>query len=141
MTTDASDGAVPAEAIPESALDTRMGVELIEVTAQRVVARMPVEGNTQPFGVLHGGANGVIAETVGSIGANIHAHSLGCVAMGVELSVTHHRSARSGFVTATGTPLSQGRTLSSWEIVIVDDDDRRLATGRLTCILRSTTSG
>ncbi|MFG1944468.1 PaaI family thioesterase [Nonomuraea sp. NPDC048826] len=112
-----------------------MGIEFLEATAQRVVARMPVEGNTQPYGLLHGGASVVLAETVGSTGAALHAGA-GRIAVGIEISATHHRSATSGFVTAVATPLHAGRTLATYDIEITDEEGRRVCTSRLTCMLR-----
>jgi 1,4-dihydroxy-2-naphthoyl-CoA hydrolase len=117
-----------------------MGVELLEASADRLVARMPVAGNRQPFGLLHGGASVVLAETVGSIAANLHAGPER-VAVGIEISATHHRSATSGHVTATATAISLGRTLATYEIVIVDDEDKRVCTSRLTCMLRDRPGG
>jgi uncharacterized protein (TIGR00369 family) len=117
-----------------------MGVELVEVSADRLVGRMPVAGNRQPFGLLHGGASVVLAETLGSIAANIHAGPER-VAVGIEVSATHHRSATSGHVTGTATAISLGRTLATYEIVIVDDQERRTCSARLTCLLRDRPSG
>jgi uncharacterized protein (TIGR00369 family) len=112
----------------------RMGIELLEVTAERAVGTMPVDGNTQPFGLLHGGASVVLAETLGSSAAGAYAGE-GRAAVGIEVSATHHRSARSGLVTGTATAVHLGRTTASYEIVLVDSDSRRLATARLTCML------
>jgi uncharacterized protein (TIGR00369 family) len=117
-----------------------MGVELLEASADRLVARMPVAGNRQPFGLLHGGASVVLAETIGSIAANLHAGPER-VAVGIEISATHHRSATSGHVTGTATALSLGRTLATYEIVIVDDEGKRVCTSRLTCMLRDRPGG
>ncbi|SNS10124.1 uncharacterized domain 1-containing protein [Streptosporangium subroseum] len=113
----------------------RMGIEITEATPQRVVGRMPVEGNTQPYGLLHGGASCVLAETLGSIGAATHAGP-GRIAMGVEINATHHRSATSGYVTGVATQVHGGRTLTTYEIEITDEQDRRVCTARLTCMLR-----
>jgi 1,4-dihydroxy-2-naphthoyl-CoA hydrolase len=113
----------------------RMGIEITEATPQRVVGRMPVEGNTQPYGLLHGGASCVLAETLGSIGAATHAGP-GRIAMGIEINATHHRSATSGYVTGVATQLHGGRTLTTYEIEITDEQDRRVCTARLTCMLR-----
>jgi 1,4-dihydroxy-2-naphthoyl-CoA hydrolase len=112
----------------------RMGIELLEVSAERAVATMPVEGNTTPFGLLHGGASVVLAETLGSCAAVAHAGE-GRAAVGIEVGATHHRSARGGLVTGTATALHLGRTTASYEIVVVDSASRRLATARLTCLL------
>ncbi|MBU4213247.1 MAG: hotdog fold thioesterase [Actinobacteria bacterium] len=112
----------------------RMGIQILELSAERAVATMPVEGNTQPAGLLHGGASVVLAETLGSVAAHLHAGP-GRTAVGIEVSATHHRSARSGLVTGTATALQLGRTLASYEIVVEDADGRRLCTSRLTCML------
>jgi 1,4-dihydroxy-2-naphthoyl-CoA hydrolase len=117
------------------ALAERMGIEFLEATPERVVARMPVEGNTQPYGLLHGGASVVLAETTGSTGAALHAGP-GRIAVGVEISATHHRPATSGYVTAVATKLHGGRTLATYDIAISDEEGRRVCTSRLTCMLR-----
>jgi uncharacterized protein (TIGR00369 family) len=126
--------------IPSAALLDRMGIEIIEATPQRVVATMPVEGNTQPYGLLHGGASLVLAETVGSFGAAAHA-GRDRVAVGIEINATHHRAARSGIVTGTATPVHLGSTLATFNVVIEDDGGRRICTARLTCLLRDAAPG
>ncbi|WP_433258811.1 PaaI family thioesterase [Streptosporangium sp. CA-135522] len=112
-----------------------MGIEITEATPERVVGRMPVEGNVQLYGVLHGGASCVLAETLGSTGASLHAGA-GRMAVGVEISATHHRPAGSGHVTGVATLLHGGRTLATYDIEITDDQGRRVCTSRLTCMLR-----
>nr|WP_238329755.1 hotdog fold thioesterase [Ornithinimicrobium humiphilum] len=121
-------------------LTERMGMELLEVGAERTVARMPVAGNTQPYGLLHGGASAALAETVGSIAAAVHAGA-DRIAVGVDLSCTHHRAVREGHVTGTATPLSLGRSVASYEIVVRDDAGERVCTARLTCMLRDRPPG
>jgi uncharacterized protein (TIGR00369 family) len=116
-------------------LGEKMGIEFIEVTSQRVVARMPVAGNTQPFGLLHGGASVVLAESLGSLGAMMHAGE-GQIAVGIEINATHHRAARAGFVTGTATALSLGKTLATYDILITDDQGNRVCTSRITCLIR-----
>lgn len=119
------------------ALAERMGLVVTEISTQRVVATMPVAGNTQPFGLLHGGASCVLAETLGSMGASLHAFQLyGGYAVGIEISATHHRSARSGIVTGVATPVHLGGQVATYEIVITDEEGQRLCTARLTCMLR-----
>ena len=114
-----------------------MGIVITEASPKRVVATMPVEGNTQPFGLLHGGASCVLAESLGSIGATLHAHAIGqAYAVGVDINATHHRSARTGMVTGVATPLHLGGTAASYEIVITDERGARICTARLTCLLR-----
>jgi uncharacterized protein (TIGR00369 family) len=112
-----------------------MGVEYLEVSAERVVGRMPVEGNTQPYGLLHGGASCVLAETLGSAGSAMHAGP-GRIAVGIEINATHHRSATEGYVTGVATRAHGGRTLATYDIVVTDEQDRRVCTARLTCMLR-----
>jgi uncharacterized protein (TIGR00369 family) len=109
-----------------------MGLEVLELTAERVVGRMPVAGNTQPLGLWHGGASCVLVETLGSIGAAAHAQP-DRVAVGVDLNATHHRAVRSGWVTGTATAIRLGRSVASYEVVLVDDADQRVCTARLTC--------
>ena len=116
-------------------LAEKMGVRITEAVPGRVVATMPVEGNTQPFGLLHGGASAVLAETVGSIAGWLYAGGDKAV-VGVDLSCTHHRAARDGIVTAVATPLSEGRTICSYDIRITDDQGRPVCTARLTCLIR-----
>lgn len=115
-------------------LNEKMGVELVEVSTERVVATMPVEGNTQPYGLLHGGASVVLAETLGSIGSALHAHP-DRVAVGVDINATHHRSATSGTVTGVATPAHLGRTSATWDVVITDERGKRVCTSRITCSL------
>ncbi|CAN7423378.1 PaaI family thioesterase [Knoellia sp. LjRoot47] len=118
----------------------RMGIEILEATAERVVGTMPVEGNTQPYGLLHGGASVVLAETLGSVGSALHAGPQR-IAVGTDINATHHRAARSGLVTGVATPISLGNTLCSWEIVITDEDGRKVCTSRITCLLRDAPPG
>jgi 1,4-dihydroxy-2-naphthoyl-CoA hydrolase len=113
-----------------------MKIEIVEAgSPQRLVGRMPVEGNTQPFGLLHGGASCVLAETLGSLGSTLHGSTMGKVAVGVDINATHHRAARTGYVTGVATAIHLGRTTTSYEVVITDDRDRRICTARLTCQL------
>jgi uncharacterized protein (TIGR00369 family) len=110
----------------------RMGIEVVEASPERVVATMPVAGNIQPFGLLHGGASCVLAETLGSIGSTLHAHPDG-VAVGVDINATHHRAVRDGVVTGVATPVHLGRSVACYEVVISDEHDRRVCTARITC--------
>ena len=116
------------------ALGIKMGIEIIEASPQRLVATMPVEGNTQPFGLLHGGASVVLAETLGSIGTALHAGPTR-MSVGVDLNATHHKSATSGVVTAVATSLSLGKTLCSYDVVITNDKGERTCTARITCLI------
>lgn len=113
----------------------KMGIEVHELSPELSVATMPVEGNTQSIGILHGGAYVVIAEGLGSIAANLHAGE-GRVAVGIEVNATHTGSAREGYVTATCRAIHLGRTLTTHEIVCTDESGRRLSTVRLTNFIR-----
>ena len=115
-------------------LNEKMGIELVEVSAGRVVGTMPVEGNTQPYGLLHGGASVVLAETLGSVGSSLHAHP-DRLAVGVDINATHHRAATSGTVTGVATAVHLGRSMASYEVVISDEQGRRVCTSRITCTL------
>jgi 1,4-dihydroxy-2-naphthoyl-CoA hydrolase len=137
MPTDESELAV-VEALRHLGLGTlpdHMGIELLEVGADRTVARMPVVGNTQPYGLLHGGASAVLAESVGSIASALHAGP-DRIALGLELNCTHHKAVRAGYVIATATPLVRGRTVASYAIGITDEAGTPVCTARLTCLLR-----
>ncbi len=113
-------------------LDDKLGIEVLEQSADRVVASMPVAGNTQSFGRLHGGGSAALAEAVGSWAGMIHASGYGKVCVGVDLNITHHRGAREGVVTATAVALHRGRRASTYEISITDESGRLLATARIT---------
>jgi uncharacterized protein (TIGR00369 family) len=133
----------PVAAVHEMSVGTlaeRMGIEFVEVSAQRLVATMPVEGNTQPYGLLHGGASVVLAETLGSLGAAMHAGP-GRVAVGLDINASHHRAARAGRVTGVATPVHAGSTVVSYQVEISDQEGRRVCTSRITCLLRDVAPG
>lgn len=109
----------------------KLGIRFEEFAVDRVVATMPVEGNTQVVGLLHGGASAALAETLGSLAAALHA-SEGRVPVGVDLNITHHRGLREGTVRGICTPLHLGRTTTSHQIVLEDESGTRLATARIT---------
>ena len=125
---------------PMGDLNEKMGIALVETSPERVVATMPVRGNTQPYGLLHGGASVVLAESLGSTGSAIHAHP-DRMAVGVDINATHHRAVRDGWVTGVATPLSRGRSLSCYQIVVTDEQGRGICTSRLTCLLRDRAPG
>ncbi len=125
----------------QGTLIQRMGIDVVEASTDRVVATMPAEGNTQPYGLLHGGANVVLAETLGSIAAMLHAGP-DRVAVGVDINATHHKAVRPpGVVTGVATPLRLGGSIASYEIVISDAEGDRVCTSRLTCALRAAPPG
>nr|MDT0666790.1 hotdog fold thioesterase [Micromonospora sp. DSM 115978] len=111
-----------------------MGIVVTEASPERVVATMPVSGNRQPYGLLHGGASVVLAETVGSLGAAVTAGA-DRAAVGIEINATHHRSATSGTVTGIGTRLHAGRSLITFEVRVVDERDRAVCSCRITCMV------
>ena len=116
-------------------LSEKLGIEFTELDKQRLVATMPVEGNRQPLGLLHGGASVALAETLGSIGAALHAGP-GRFVVGVDINATHHRAAVEGLVTGTATPLHLGRGTATYEVAITDEQGRRVCTSRITCLIR-----
>ena len=126
---------LPAGMATEGTLIELMGIVVTEASPERVVATMPVKGNVQPYGLLHGGASCVLAESLGSIGSALHAAGYGKVAVGVDINATHHRAVREGVVTGVATPIYLGRTTTSYEIVITDERAKRVCTARITCQL------
>ena len=116
------------------ALDKKMGIEIIEASPERLVGTMPVEGNTQPIGLLHGGANVVLAESLGSIGTQLHAGANRKI-VGIDINATHHKSATTGVVTAVATAISLGRTICSYQVEITNDKGERTCTARITCLI------
>lgn len=130
-----NDDAALATAV-DGTLISRMGIEMGAFSAEHAVATMPVAGNTQPYGLLHGGASAALAETVGSFAAMKHAGEAG-IAVGVDLNITHHRAVRTGTVTATAMAIHRGRTTATYTISVTDDDDQVVATARLTCAIRN----
>ncbi|MEK6440892.1 PaaI family thioesterase [Pseudonocardia sp. T1-2H] len=121
-------------------LAEKMGIEIVSRSLEEVVGRMPVAGNRQPYGLMHGGASGVLAETLGSTLSALHALPER-FPVGVELACTHHRAATDGWVTGVARPLHVGRSTSTTEIVLTDDQGRRICTAKLTCLHRDTLPG
>ncbi|QJU53580.1 PaaI family thioesterase [Herbiconiux sp. SALV-R1] len=117
------------------ALAERMGIEFLELSPERSVARMPVEGNTQPLGLVHGGAYVVLAESLGSTAANLHAGPTK-VAMGIEINASHSGSATNGWVIGTCTAIHLGKSLATHQIEVDDENGRRLSTVRITNIIK-----
>jgi uncharacterized protein (TIGR00369 family) len=116
------------------ALAKKMGIEIVEASPHRLVGTMPVEGNTQPVGLLHGGANVVLAESLGSIGTQLHAGPNRRI-VGVDINATHHKSALSGVVTGVATAISLGKTLCCYEVEITNDKGERTCSARITCLI------
>ncbi len=110
-----------------------LGIALTEVSAERVVATMPVTPqHHQPHGIMHGGASVALAETVASIGATAALRQPNQRAVGLEINANHLRAVSSGTVTATGTPVHRGRSTQVWAVEIRDQE------GRLVCVSRCT---
>lgn len=116
-------------------LAEKMGIELLELSAERAVATMPVAGNTQPRGLLHGGAYLVLGETLGSFAANVWAGP-DRYAVGIEISASHSKSATTGVVTGVATAISLGKTLTVHEIVVTNEKGERCSTVRITNLIR-----
>jgi 1,4-dihydroxy-2-naphthoyl-CoA hydrolase len=123
----------PADTI--SPFDDKLGIQITDYDPERMVATMPVAGNEQPYGLLHGGATCALMETIGSWAATLHAGPDKQV-VGIELTASYLRAATSGVVTAVCTPARRGRTLATFLIEITDDGGRPTATGRLTCLTK-----
>jgi 1,4-dihydroxy-2-naphthoyl-CoA hydrolase len=121
--------------VADQQLNEKIGLTFVELGPQRVVGTMPVEGNRQPYGLLHGGANAVLAEALGSTVAALNAGK-DKLTLGFELSCTHHRGVRDGVVTGVATPVHVGRGTITAEVVITDEAGRRTCTARLSCIVR-----
>ena len=137
MTTARPDWA-PAGTI--SPLDDKLGIEIVDYDPDHVVGTMPVEGNQQPYGLLHGGATCALVETVGSWAAALSAGPERQV-VGIELNASYLRSATSGTVTAVCTPVRRGRTLATYLIEVCDDQGRPTASARLTCLVKEAAAG
>ena len=116
-------------------LDRKLGIEVLEQSVERVVTRMPVAGNTQSLGLLHGGASAALAEATGSWAAMIHASTMGKVCVGVDLNITHHRGARDGEIVATAVPLHAGSRIATYEITVALADGTPVATARIMNLL------
>lgn len=126
-------------AYKDEQLVAKLGIEIVTCRPGLVIGTMPVPGNRQPVGILHGGANAVLAETLGSIGAWLHAGGTGGQAVGVDLSCTHHRWVTTGLVTGVATPLHEGQASATYDIAISDERGQRTCTARLTCAIRHRT--
>ncbi len=121
-----------------SPLDLKMGMILDEVTPTRAVGRYPVEGNTQPFGLWHGGASCVVAETLASLAAAAEVGPNG-VAVGVDINATHLVAARAGWITGVATALRIGNTLATYDVTLTDDEGQQVCAARITIALRRAT--
>lgn len=123
----------PFPPLQEETLLTTLGIEIVEATRERVVARMPVGPRVhQPFGLLHGGASVALAETVASTGAWMNVDQATQVVVGIEINANHLRARRDGEVVATATPVHVGRSTQVWEVRIADEEGRAVCVSRCT---------
>ena len=114
-------------------MSEHLGIEWIELGEDYVSGRMPVDHRTiQPYGLLHGGASCVLAETLGSVGSALVVDPLKHKCVGIEINANHIRSARNGFVYGTARPVHIGRQTHVWEIRIVDEREKLVCISRLT---------
>jgi 1,4-dihydroxy-2-naphthoyl-CoA hydrolase len=119
-----------------------VGIEIVEIGEDFLKARMPVDHRTvQPQGRLHGGASCVLAETVGSIAANMVIDSSQFLAVGLEINANHIRPVKEGYVYGTARPDALGRTTQVWAIRITDEQDRLVCISRLTMAVISIAKG
>lgn len=140
------DNPLPEGVTPEQALEfsrstlqgtlmDKLGLEFLEIGTRRLRARIPVQGNVQIYGILHGGATAALCETVASYGTAVAA-GVDKVVTGIELNVNHIRAVREGHVTATAEALHVGRTTAVWDMKVHDDEGRLVAASRLTLAIR-----
>lgn len=119
--------------VPDGQLDAKLGIEYLDYNPMHVVARMPVAGNLQPYGLMHGGASAALAEGLGSTCAALNA-APGEVCVGVQVLANHHRAARSGTVTGVARPVHSGRSLKTVLIEITNDDGELVCSAQLTAM-------
>ena len=124
----------PNDELPQAPIHGRLGIEIQSASVDEVIGTIPVSGNEQPFGSLHGGASAVLAESLASIGSALHGGPDQPVA-GIEINASHHRAARSGVVTGRATPLHLGRRVATWQVELRDDEGRLTCTARVTCLI------
>ncbi len=120
--------------LPPVPIHERLGIAITSAAADEVVGTLPVAGNEQPFGALHGGASVVLAESLASVGSALHAGA-GHSVVGIEVNATHHRAARSGLVTGRAVPQYLGRRIATWQVELHDDAGKLTCTARVTCVL------
>ncbi len=118
-----------------------LGVELVELTAERCVLRVPVGPKVQqPWGLLHGGVSALLAESAASMGGSVAAPE-GHTVVGVELNANHVRGMREGVLTATATPVRVGRRIQVWSIELTDEQGTVICVSRCTLAVIEVTSG
>lgn len=116
-------------------LDTKMGITFLQISADLCEGEMPVDGNNQPFGLLHGGANAVLAESLASI-ASLFILNPGEIAVGVQVQMTHHAAANNGKVTGKAKLIHSGRSLATYNVEIHNEDGKLTSSGQVICFLK-----
>lgn len=129
---------LPFAALPdEKTIHGSLGISIVSLDPDKVVLQMAVGPQVhQPFGLLHGGASAVMAESAASIGALLNCDVAEQYAVGVDLNISHLKAMRGGSVTATATPIRMGRTLHVWAIELSDEDGNPVAVARCTLAIR-----
>ena len=120
--------------LPPVPIHDRLGIEIVAADVDEVVGTIPVSGNEQPFGVLHGGASAVLAESLASIGSALIAGPEQPIA-GIEINASHHKAAKAGLVTGRATPLRVGRRVATWAVELRDESGDLTCTARVTCLI------
>ena len=120
--------------LPPVPIHERLGIEITSARPDEVRGTIPVAGNEQPFGALHGGASVVLAESLASIGSALHAGPELSI-VGIEVSASHHRSARSGLIAGCAVPQHLGRRLATWLVELRDEEGSLTCTARVTCLI------
>ena len=113
-----------------------LGIEWTELGENFLKAKMPVDHRTvQPYGLLHGGASCVLAETIGSVASAMVIDHSKFYCVGLEINANHIRGVKEGFVTGVATPLHLGSTTHVWDIKIYDDKEKLVCVSRLTVVI------
>jgi 1,4-dihydroxy-2-naphthoyl-CoA hydrolase len=131
------------EPLGKGTMTEYLGIEWVEVGKNFLKAKMPVDHRTkQPYGLLHGGASCVLAETIGSVASHLVIDPSEFYPVGIEINANHIRSAREGFVYGTCTPLHIGSTTHVWDIRITNEEEKLICISRLTvAIMKKKVSG
>jgi len=117
----------------EGTMSEHIGIEFTELGDNYLKARMPVDHRTnQPYGLLHGGASAVLAETLGSVGSVLAVDHEKFYCVGLEINANHIRSAKEGYVTGQATPIHLGRQTHVWDIRITNEEGKLICVSRLT---------
>lgn len=122
----------------DNTLASSIGLEITQFSDSSVCGKIPVDYRTkQPFGLLHGGASVVLAETLGSMGGNMYVDSNAEMVVGIEINANHLKSVSSGWVHGVAKPIKIGRKIQVWKIEISNDDNELICVSRLTLAIVS----